>query len=314
VGWSLPETIALPEGHSASDEEFLPMNTLRCLLASSCVAWLGLTASAVDLSKIERTIKKEPAYQSKTPKYCLLVFGPEADTRMWLVRDGDLLYVDGNGNGDLTDDGKPMSIKGGCLIGDITERDGKTKHTQLTVTPFRDGHDIEVLVRGKVLQRTFGGVHPYNGWLEFATKPQDAPIVHLAGPLSLGLLANRKGHAPLVRGQSLGLTCHVGTPGLGKGTFASICHKEFQKLGQPIAEVEFLNPKDAEKPLRVKSKINEVDMGCDFCFGGEVAVPPGAGLGKAKITLSLPDWKEGRVNPVTFQLPVVDAKPDGKKP
>src|SRR5262245_16890818 len=37
-----------------------------------------------DLTKINRTIGKEPPYESK-PKYCLVVFGPEAKTRVWLV-------------------------------------------------------------------------------------------------------------------------------------------------------------------------------------------------------------------------------------
>jgi hypothetical protein len=58
-------------------------------------------AAAIDLTRIDRTIAKEPAYQSK-PKYCLLVFGSDAKTRIWLVLDGDRLYVDRNGNGDLT--------------------------------------------------------------------------------------------------------------------------------------------------------------------------------------------------------------------
>jgi len=60
---------------------------------------------AADLTEIERSIRKEPAYQSKTPRYCLLVFGPEAKTRIWLVLDGKTLYVDRNGNGDLTEGG-----------------------------------------------------------------------------------------------------------------------------------------------------------------------------------------------------------------
>ena len=64
-----------------------------------------------DLAKIERSIAREPAYQSRTPKYCLLVFGPEAKTHIWLVLDGDKLYVDKNGNGDLTDDGPPVAAK-----------------------------------------------------------------------------------------------------------------------------------------------------------------------------------------------------------
>jgi hypothetical protein len=70
--------------------------------------WAG-TAGAVDLSKIDRTIKKEPAYQSQ-PKYCLLVVGPEAKHRVWLVLDGDTLYVDKNGNGDLTERAKRIKL------------------------------------------------------------------------------------------------------------------------------------------------------------------------------------------------------------
>src|SRR5579884_1450394 len=57
-------------------------------------------AGQVDLRKIDRTIRKEPAYQTKSPKYCLLVFGPEARSKAWLVLDGDTLYVDRHCNGD----------------------------------------------------------------------------------------------------------------------------------------------------------------------------------------------------------------------
>ena len=36
-------------------------------------------------------------------KYGLLMFGPEGKDRVWIVLDGDTLYVDRNGNGDLTE-------------------------------------------------------------------------------------------------------------------------------------------------------------------------------------------------------------------
>jgi hypothetical protein len=71
---------------------------------SAILVWAG-AAGAADLSRVDRTLKKEPAYQSK-PKYCLLVFGKEARHRVWLVLDGNTLYVDRNGNGDLTEEGK----------------------------------------------------------------------------------------------------------------------------------------------------------------------------------------------------------------
>src|SRR5262245_16708877 len=69
------------------------------------ITWLALSpvlAEATDLTKIDRTIAKEPTYKTK-PKYGLLVFGPEAKAHVWLVLDGDVLYVDKNGNGDLTE-------------------------------------------------------------------------------------------------------------------------------------------------------------------------------------------------------------------
>jgi RNA polymerase sigma factor (sigma-70 family) len=62
-------------------------------------------AGAADLSKVDRTFKKEPAYKAG-PKYCLLAFGPGAKQRVWLVLDGDTLYVDRKGNGDLTEEGE----------------------------------------------------------------------------------------------------------------------------------------------------------------------------------------------------------------
>src|SRR5262249_51302052 len=67
---------------------------------------------AADLTKIDRTIAKEPAYKGN-PKYCLLVFGAEAKTRVWLVLDGDVLHVDRNGNGDLSEAPKRCLLSSG---------------------------------------------------------------------------------------------------------------------------------------------------------------------------------------------------------
>ena|SRR6266404_4468310 len=92
---------------------------MRWIAALLICAACWNAALAADLSKIDRTIRKEPTYQSKSPKYCLLVFGPDAAARVWLVLDGDVLYVDRKGNGDLTEDGEriesakvPVSVHG----------------------------------------------------------------------------------------------------------------------------------------------------------------------------------------------------------
>src|SRR5262245_45111521 len=81
-------------------------------LVLGVVFWWGSAEAGelVDLTKVDRAIVKEPKYQSQ-PRYALLVFGPKADRRAWLVMDGeDVLYVDRNGNGDLTEEGERVAL------------------------------------------------------------------------------------------------------------------------------------------------------------------------------------------------------------
>jgi hypothetical protein len=69
------------------------MRVLSFIPALLLVGSTALSAWAADLTKIDDTITKEPAYQG-TPMYCLLVFGLEAQTRVWLVLDGRVLPGD----------------------------------------------------------------------------------------------------------------------------------------------------------------------------------------------------------------------------
>src|SRR5437762_2567508 len=79
----------------------------RWLCSAVILLWC-LPVHAADLSKLDRTIAKQPSYSGK-PEYCLLVFGDDAKDRVWLVRDGDTLYADKNGNGDLTEAGEKIA-------------------------------------------------------------------------------------------------------------------------------------------------------------------------------------------------------------
>ena len=85
---------------------------IRTGLTALVGAWLTAgTLAGADIGNVERTLRKEPVYKTKSPKYGLLVFGPEAVDRVWLVVDGDTLYVDRNGNGDLTEPGEKVAAK-----------------------------------------------------------------------------------------------------------------------------------------------------------------------------------------------------------
>jgi hypothetical protein len=123
-GWSQPVKPVSFEMPIINWSPKAPMPRARCLDGRY---------APIDLSKIDRTIK-EPAYHSR-PQYCLLLFGREAQTRIWLVLDGDILYVDKNANGDLTEPGKRFTIKSRRVrVPEIVERDGKSHHKNLQIS------------------------------------------------------------------------------------------------------------------------------------------------------------------------------------
>jgi hypothetical protein len=220
------------------------------------VAWLlsGSAAFGADLSRIERTLAREPAYRLK-PRYCLLVFGPEAKTRIWLVQDGDTLYVDRNGNGDLTEPGKKVSpdnreegADDGVFTFKIGEiHDGQRVHKEVSLSvvkldyaietddaikkflaksPRGRGYSLMAEVEmprwkgarpgGRIQQRTW--YTDVNSVFQFADRPQDAPIVHFGGPWQIALCG---GHRLTIGRESDVVLC-VGTPGVGPATMTYI--------------------------------------------------------------------------------------------
>jgi hypothetical protein len=252
-------------------------------LLSAAVLLLAPLAQAADLAKIERRIAREPAYRTKTPKYCLLVFGLDAKTRVWLVQDGDTLYVDRNGNGDLTEDGKRVKIKQqndnyrSFEVGDLTL--GGLTHTGLSVmqmkaSPESVGNDQEwqrikksgpepwtwwvriAAERGaddkRDLPRKIGYVINGDGagMLLFADKPQQAPIIHLNGPFTLALQDCKQ---RLIAGEKTMLQIGVGPQGVGPGTFAFVLYPQtIPNDAYPEAEITF--PAKASGQEAIKRK------------------------------------------------------------
>jgi hypothetical protein len=298
------------------------------------VAILGLLFAvqhlcAADLTKVDRTIRKEPVYLSKSPKYCLLVFGPKAETRVWLVLDlvsepydakgnRDVLYVDKNGSGDLTEPGKriPVSMKTWkedlllkstfrlhaatlkaweddpekrlvtrCAprfeIGTITEQGG-ARHTDLVVEvesyiQYYRPCTVSLKANGEREQRAGGRL------LRFADRPEDAPIIHFNGPLALVLHMQTglmyvpisyesdgperrrwyEQHPPayeerkLVRGQEGDLCVQLGTPGLGRGTFATLSAGVPPPQVDPHAEITFPHRDPARPPIVVSLPLKQ---------------------------------------------------------
>jgi len=199
-------------------------------------------ASAVDLTKIDRTIAKEPVYKTK-PKYGLLVFGPEAKSRVWLVLDGDVLYVDKNGNGDLTEKDERIKETGGFQIGELPLPDNSFPMNSSGLTILK-GAPGALRLTITINQKTWlGRFH------KLADRPQDAPILHFNfdGPLTF-LCLDPPTFTP---GKTTKLLIHIGTPGLGEKTClwredaSSIVGRQVELL----TEIEYPSKTPGGKPL-----------------------------------------------------------------
>jgi hypothetical protein len=220
----------------------------RLFLSALIALAAGLPARATELKDIERTILREPAYES-APRYCLLVFGPDADTRVWLVQDGKTLH---NGNGDLTEPGTRVQSVNTThfTVSRINERSG-TIHKNLRVHSAADGtFSLQIGEEGRREQYVGIGRMDKPRW---GDRPANAPIIHFNGPMAL----ERYGPVytlPRMTGNEdhrrFKLRLMVGTPGLGHGTFASYDEICTEKLGPIQADIEYPSGDPCGKPIK----------------------------------------------------------------
>jgi len=203
---------------------------------------------AVRLDTVPRTIVKEPIYRTK-PRYCLLVFGSADKTPVWLVEDGDTLYVDRNGDGDLIEpgkavragdrrqfmtmapDGRPVPYRDlKYRIGSIGLLDGN-QHAEFEVIRAQQGDDppiyvISGLVKGTSKQCAGGSI--------LAPSRESAPILHFGGLLLPEAI--RVDHLKLGKSDQE-LHVRFYTPGVGRNSTVSLGEEAVPANIHPVAEI-----------------------------------------------------------------------------
>lgn len=215
---------------------------------------------------------------------------------MWLVADGNTLYVDRNANGDLTDPGdkvpsqplRPGWVDDGCTfeVGELTI--GGRTHKGLTVyvvplARYEGGSlglraDVQAILKQDPKAVTFT-----------VTVDAEVPgitgggnggrLSYMAGPVDLGGVL-RFGHqpagAPVIKiggplevtfygerptmrvGRASDFVLVVGSPGDGPGTLAMLAYEgTIPKTACPVAEITYPPAKPGEAPFREKYEIKE---------------------------------------------------------
>ena len=231
-------------------------------------------AIAADWKGIVRTIRKQADYKGK-PMYALLVFGPEAKTRVWVVQDSETLYVDRNGDGDLTgkDERFTLTLGGNknqyadlrdCNI-EILDADKKTRYviTGIRIRPEPDGDDADA-ERHMMAQVTIEGQISYRQYCDakLAENPEKAAIAHFHGPLTIGpRTVNWKLTPELSRlrlGDSPGdIFAAVGTMDAERGCWVVVVSEELAKDLHPVVEMEFPGKKAGDAAIKKHYRLEQ---------------------------------------------------------
>jgi hypothetical protein len=193
---------------------------------------------------------------------------------MWLVLDGQVLYVDRNGDGDLTGTDESLAMdpnRGGFATTALKPAGSKFEYSDLLVR-VKDGGRCEIHLRRKAhfpqrkssdseLQALTAMVGftavSSREWMDradieeydfqFGDSAREAPIVHVDGPLTLRPLFTNQ---VFERGVRTHFPVMVGTPGLGKGTFTQVLFWGGDPDG--VADIAF-PPRDPRgEPIAVK--------------------------------------------------------------
>jgi hypothetical protein len=190
----------------------------------------------IDYAKVERRIGKEPAYVGK-PRYAHFVFDAAGTHRVWAVIDQsdpekgwyDVLYLDRDGDGDLTEEGErltttyreagePAGIAVDFKVGDVVVPGTGEKHTDFRISTKpkkgREGVWFQMKWRGEVqVSGGYGlrGIHT----TRWSDAPATAPILRPTpeGPLTFATYGAAE-HV-LTPGESHHVSVLVGHAGLG---------------------------------------------------------------------------------------------------
>jgi hypothetical protein len=197
----------------------------------------------IDFAKVPRTIGKLPPLVAKVPLYGMFLFGPRGETRVWAVLDKssassavyDVLHLDLNANGDLTDagerfaakletigDSKQCTFDVGRFVQPGTAAGAPRVHTGFSISwsPTWVSYHMN-WSGGPITHGCYGPDGQSYG--QFTADPATAPIVVPGHDLPFQFETWLS--STLVRGQENSFKVFVGNRGSVRGAFSSVDDK-----------------------------------------------------------------------------------------
>ena len=215
----------------------------------------------------------EPTFSGPGPFFCRIAIGPNREKLIMTAADvqDQVVYVDLNSNGSLSDEGERFEAESSSKYenttyfsitipeiaqGDDIHTDFKIKYGY-TVNPNDDSDPVEENVKAVFSMKLWGwDAATTDADLVTLNLPcgnlaaNETPLVHFNGPLTMG---NYRKVVEMPRGEEVKFYSLAGTAGESGGTLAAVSNTSIADDAHPKAEFEFPH-RDAGKPaIKVKT-------------------------------------------------------------
>lgn len=276
-------------------------------------AILLLAALAADVSAAEAgpALLEEPAYASRRPLYALVTMGTKETRHLWVVVDGETVFVDRNGDDRIraADDATEVDSHG-ARVADAAgcDESGTAGRVRLRFYVEPDGRKriglraLSLHPVGEIQQ-----FHASAGFIPLAERPDRAPRIPIHGPLRFVLMDHWTGSIACRTLPSAGgaheFSILVATPVLGIEEEAYVYPNLYLLQGDDLPKVSVRFEPLPAPPLRTWF------CECGRRYRTALTVPPAAQVTKATLLVSFPAWKHGTLADAAFELPyAVDAR------
>ncbi len=204
-------------------------------------------------------------YLAPKPRYCWLVFGPEAKTRVLLWLKGEALFIEREAEDNLKGPAKRLTSRWDIFKDvTLTDPDGETTYVISRISPSRERRIVSVDIKGPLDYQQYCDIG-------LSDDPQKAPLAHFHGPLKVQparIGGQLPPHLALRRGdKGTDFEVYVGTVDATKGCWTVVESEQRGKPGtpffpkgvHPIAEIEFPSQSPGALPIK---RIYALDKTC----------------------------------------------------
>lgn len=258
---------------------------------------------------------RQPRYASAHPGYAVVTFGVDKPSRVWLVVDGDVAFVDRDGNGDLTEAAERVAPNDrGEFVTDVVgaKPEGGKGQFRLRMSVTRDvSGEIGIKYLSVNPVHDIQGFHSTAGFIPLGSCPADAPEIPIDGPLRFALMDHWTGSTKcrvLPReGGEHEFSILVATPVRRTKAEAYVYPNLYPLVGErlPTIRAVFTPREHGSKSHKPLLRVWQCE--CARRYRCALAVPPAAVTSQATLFVSFPDWPGGSLKPAAFQLEYGDA-------